>query len=122
MRYGKRYLLLLFPCLLLMGSYLTVQAQDSIAILDYSIKPVASGSSARFIKIAWEVKLRSDFNKPATVLIEFSFLDEDEEEIAKVTKTSVLKAREERAVSDTVLIRTAEANRIVACDVSVTEQ
>lgn len=122
MRHTKRYLSLLFSCLLLFSSYLNARAQDGIVIVSHSIKPVSAGSSSRFIKIAWKVRLRSEIKKPATVLILFSFLDENEDEITKASKTSTLKAREERTISDTILIRSAEANKIVACDVSVTIQ
>jgi len=121
-RLSKPYLLLLFPCLLLTGFCQSAQAQDDVLILDYSIKPVSAVSSGRFIKIAWKVKLRNEFSKPKTVLILFSFLDENEDQVEKVSKTRTLKAREERTVSDTVLVRAALANKIAACDVSVTIQ
>ncbi len=122
MRHPRCYLLLLFSCLLLFSSYPDARAQGGVAIVSHSIKPVSAGSSARFIKIQWKVKLRNEINKPATVAILFSFLDENEDQVTKAEKTATLKAREMKTVSDTVLIRSAEANKIIACDVSVTIQ
>ena len=122
MRHPRCYLLLLCSCLLLFSSYPDAWAQDGVAIVSHSIKPVSAGSSARFIKVAWKVKLRNEIRKPVTVAILFSFLDENEDQVAKAEKTVTLKAREMKTASDTVLIRSAEANKIATCDVSVTVQ
>lgn len=115
---AKHCLISLFACLMILCSYSNVLA-DTIAILDHSIRAVSAVSSGRFIKIAWYVKLRNEAPEPQTCEITISFLNGDEEQIGRATKTHTLKPRELKTVSGTVQLRASVAKRIVSCDVSV---
>lgn len=112
MRNTKRCLILVCSVLFILGTYSTVLAENGISIIDHSIKAVATVSSGRFIKIAWQVKLKNETNAPLTQLITVSFLDGNKENLGNASKTSKLAAGELTTITDTVVLPTAVAKRI----------
>ena len=120
MRSAIRRLLLLSLFLLSIGWHTDASARDGIVILDSSIRAVSRTSSGRFVNIAWSVKLKNEADRPQTGVILVSFLDANDKQIGKASKTQLLKARELKKVTDTVRLRATVAEEIASCDVSVT--
>ena len=118
MRNAIRRLMLLLLCSMLFCSYSNA-LPDPIAVLDSSIHPVSEGSSVRFIKIAWKVKLQNQTPEEQTGTIILSFLNEADEVISKTTKTETLGPREKKTVSGSVRLRASIAQQIANCGVSV---
>lgn len=111
----------IFPLFLLVFCWHTdAYAQGGVAVLDSSVRVVSSTSSGRFFKLAWSVKLRNQTNEEQTCTVLVSFLDADENQISKATKTQVLKPRESKNVRDTVRLRSSVVNQIASTNVSVT--
>jgi hypothetical protein len=119
MRPAPHRLLLLLLFLITICWPADVSARDGVVILDQSIRAVSRTSSGRFVNIAWNVKLKNEADRPQTCAILVSFLDADDRQIGKATKTQLLKARELKTVTDTVRLRSSVAERIATCDVSV---
>jgi len=122
MKGAKHYWVFLFPCLWLFCNTYDGLAQDNITVLEQDIKAVSAVSSGRYIKIAWAVKLQNKANKPIICDVTIIFLNVNQENIGKSSKTSTLESNEIKTVSDTVLLQGSIANQIASCMVSIEEK
>ena len=119
MRYTIKNQALLVPCLLFMLFNSHALAEDSITVLEHSVKPVAAVSSGRYIETAWKVKLCNESEDPVTCVVEIFFKDKNEDSLKKTKKEIELKGHEVSTCSDTVLLRSSIVSEIVSTDISV---
>jgi len=92
---------------------------DSVIVLKHHVQPVASESSARYVKIAWSGVLRNTASVPQTCIMTLSFLNAEDDVISEATETQELGPLQEETVKGTVRLGTSIAQQIVATDVSV---
>jgi len=111
MRKTGIFLLIIFTLLI---AYLPVNswAEDTISILNYSLKPVGYVSGDRFIQSIWNIELKNNDGTPHTFNIKIVFYDKDKNELKDVKKQVTINASETKKYSDAVLLEPAMAKQI----------
>jgi hypothetical protein len=112
--------MLAIPCLLLLFFSSNSLSEDSITVIEHSVKPVAAVSAGKYIETEWEVKLCNESENPVTCVITILFNDENDETLKKTSKKIELKAHEVNTCSDTLLLRSSIVSQIVSSGISVT--
>lgn len=119
MRYAVKSLMLAVPCLLFLSFSSDSLSEDSVTVMEHSVKPVAAVSAGKYIETEWEVKLCNNSENPVTCVITILFNDENEETLKKTSKKIELKAHEVNICSDTVLLRSSIVSQIVSTGISI---
>jgi len=87
-------------------------AEDTISILNYSLKPVGYVSGDRFIQSVWNIELKNNDGADHNFNIKVVFYDKDKNTLKEVKKDANISGSETKKYSDAVLLEPAMAKQI----------
>ena len=105
-------LLLIIAALLIICAPMSLMAEDTISILNYSLKPVGYVSGDKFIQSIWNIELKNNDGTPHTFNIKVVFYDKDKNQLKAIMKDAEIKAAETKKISDAVLLEPDMAKKI----------
>jgi hypothetical protein len=107
-------LLLIIAALLIICAPMSLMAEDTISILNYSLKPVGYVSGDKFIQSIWNIELKNNDGTPHTFNIKVVFYDKDKNQLKAIMKDAEIKAAETKKISDAVLLEPDMAKKIAS--------
>jgi hypothetical protein len=105
-------LLLIVAAFLIICAPMSLLAEDTISILNYSLKPVGYVSGDKFIQSIWNIELKNNDGTPHTFNIKVVFYDKDKNQLKAIMKDAEIKAAETKKISDAVLLEPDMAKKI----------
>jgi hypothetical protein len=104
-------------------AYLAINALagGKVAILEYTLQPVATIDAGRRIKTEWSATAQNRDHKPVRFLLTIIFVDGNNEEISQVKTQCELKAKETKIFSDTMVLEASIAQKIASTRVTIDE-
>lgn len=96
-------------------------AGGKVALLEYTLEPVATVDSGQRIKTEWKATIRNRAPETVRFLVTIFFVDGNNEEISQVQTQCELKAKETKTFSDTVVLEATIAKKIASTRVSIDE-
>lgn len=105
-------LILTISTLLILCAPMNLLAQDTISILNYSLKPVGYVSGNRFIQSIWNIELKNNEATPQNFNIKVVFYDKDKNQLKEVIKDVNINAAETKKYSDAVLLEPELAKKV----------
>lgn len=87
-------------------------AEDTISILNYSLKPVGYVSGNRFIQSIWNIELKNNEADSQSFNIKVVFYDKDKNQLKEVIKDVKIDGSETKKYSDAVLLEPEMAKQI----------
>ena len=107
-------LLLIIAAFLIICAPMSLMAEDTISILNYSLKPVGYVSGDKFIQSIWNIELKNNDGTPHTFNIKVVFYDKDKNQLKAIMKDAEIKAAETKKISDAVLLEPDMAKKIAS--------
>jgi len=107
-------LLLIIAAFLVICAPMSLLAEDTISILNYSLKPVGYVSGDKFIQSIWNIELKNNDGTPHTFNIKVVFYDKDKNQLKAIMKDAEIKAAETKKISDAVLLEPDLAKKIAS--------
>jgi len=89
-------------------------AEDTISILNYSLKPVGYVSGDKFIQSIWNLELKNNDGASHSFNIKIVFFDKDKNQLKEVKKEAAINAGETKKYSDAVLLEPDMAKKIAS--------
>jgi hypothetical protein len=89
-------------------------AEDTISILNYSLKPVGYVSGDKFIQSIWNIELKNNDGTAHSFNIKVVFYDKDKNLLKEVLKDANIQASETKKISDAVLLEPEMAKKIAS--------
>jgi len=89
-------------------------AEDTISILNYSLKPVGYVSGDKFIQSIWNLELKNNDGASHSFNIKIVFFDKDKNQLKEVKKEAAINASETKKYSDAVLLEPDMAKKIAS--------
>jgi|GEM_PF-3505660 len=89
-------------------------AEDTISILNYSLKPVGYVSGDKFIQSIWNLELKNNDGASHSFNIKIVFFDKDKNQLKEVKKEAAINAGETKKYSDAVLLEPEMAKKIAS--------
>jgi len=105
-------LLLIIAALLTICAPLNLFAEDTISILNYSLKPVGYVSGDKFIQSIWNIELKNNDGSAHNFNIKVVFYDKDKNQLKEVLKDANINASETKKYSDAVLLEPDMAKKV----------
>jgi len=91
-----------------------ILAEDTISILNYSLKPVGYVSGDRFIQSVWNIELKNNNGSSHSFDIKVVFYDKEKNQLKEVKKDANLGGSETKKFSDAVLLDPEMAKKIAS--------
>jgi hypothetical protein len=107
-------LLLIIAAFLITCAPMRLLAEDTISILNYSLKPVGYVSGDKFIQSIWNIELKNNDGAPHSFNIKVVFYDKDKNQLKEVLKDADIQASETKKISDAVLLEPDMAKKIAS--------
>ena len=107
-------LLLIIAALLIICAPMNLWAEDTISILNYSLKPVGYVSGDKFIQSIWNIELKNNDGAPHSFNIKVVFYDKEKNQLKEVKKDADINAAETKKYSDAVLLEPEMAKKIAS--------
>lgn len=105
-------LLLIIAVLLTICAPLNLFAEDTISILNYSLKPIGYVSGDKFIQSIWNIELKNNDGAAHNFNIKVVFYDKDKNQLKEVLKDANINASETKKFSDAVLLEPEMAKKV----------
>jgi len=107
-------LLLIIAAFLIICAPMSLLAEDTISILNYSLKPVGYVSGDKFIQSIWNIELKNNDGAPHSFNIKVVFYDKDKNQLKEILKDADINAAETKKISDAVLLEPDLAKKIAS--------
>ena len=107
-------LLLTISAFLILSATTNSLAEDTISIMNYSLKPVGYVSGDKFIQSIWNLELKNNDGAPHSFNVKIVFYDKDKNQLKEVKKEAAINASETKKYSDAVLLEPEMAKKIAS--------
>jgi len=107
-------LLLIILAFLILSAQRKSLAEDTISILNYSLKPVGYVSGDKFIQSIWNIELKNNDGASHSFNIKIVFFDKEKNQLKEVKKDVAINAGETKKYSDAVLLEPVMAKKIAS--------
>ena len=110
-RFGNS-LILIISTVIMLCNPMNLFAEDTISIVNYSLKPVGYVSGDRFIQSIWNIELKNNEASPQNFNIKVVFYDKDKNQLKEVVKDANINGAETKKYSDAVLLEPEMAKKV----------
>jgi hypothetical protein len=107
-------LLLIISAFLILSATANSLAEDTISILNYSLKPVGYVSGDKFIQSIWNLELKNNDGASHSFNVKIVFYDKDKNQLKEVKKDATINASETKKYSDAILLEPEMAKKIAS--------
>ena len=110
-RFGNS-LILIISTVIMLCNPMNLFAEDTISIVNYSLKPVGYVSGDRFIQSIWNIELKNNEASAQNFNIKVVFYDKDKNQLKEVIKDANINGSETKKYSDAVLLEPEMAKKV----------